>query len=162
MPIYPDMPDEAFEVLDSWTHCPTSWAAHINTALCPTAAELIKVATDKHEQLQASNVTDLSQLVQAELQRQNQQRFANAQLVDIEEDNEEATLDSMVMDAKPFTNKGPARAPGTYMYSQVNNRSRKTPPRPCCNCGSPLHYDRDCALWKKLGNGNEKLKPNVK
>ena len=62
MPIYPDMPDEerAFEVLDLWTHCPTSWAAHIDTMLCPTAAELIKVATNKRKQLQASNVTDLS------------------------------------------------------------------------------------------------------
>ena len=65
MPIYPDTPDKerAFKVLDLWTHCPTSWAAHIDTTLCPTAAELIKVATDKREQLQASNVTDLSRLV---------------------------------------------------------------------------------------------------
>ena len=74
MPIYPDTPDEecAFKVLNLWTHCPTSWATHIDTALCPTAVELIKVATDKHEQLQASNVTDLSWLVRAEMQQQQQ------------------------------------------------------------------------------------------
>lgn len=65
LPIYLDTPAEerAYKVLDLWTHHPTSWAAHIDTSLCPTAAELIKVATDKCEQLQASNVTDLSKLV---------------------------------------------------------------------------------------------------
>jgi hypothetical protein len=164
MPIYPDTPDEerAFEVLDLWTHCPTSWAAHIDTSLCPTTAELIKVAMDKREQLQASNITDLSRLVRNELQRQNQRRFANAQLADIEEEGEETAFDSMIADAKASANKGPARAPGTYPYPQAHNRSRKTPPRPCRNCGSPLHYDQDCASWRKLGNGNEKPKQNSK
>ena len=84
------------------------------------AAKLIKVATDKKEQLQASNVTDLSKLVQAELHRQSQRRFANAQLADIEE--EELEVDSLTANAKPV------KAPGTYPYLLVNNRSRKTPP----------------------------------
>ena len=143
MPIYPDTPDEehAFEVLDLWTHCPTSWATHIDTTLCPTVAELIKVATDKCEQLQASNITDLSWLIQAEMQQQQQRRFANAHLADIAEEDEDFTLEGLVADAKPVANKGPAKAPGSYPYLTANNRSRKTPLQPCRNCGSPLHYD---------------------
>ena len=123
MPIYPDTPDEerAFEVLDLWTHCPTSWAAHIDTTLCPTAAELIKVATNKREQLQASNVMDLSQLVRAEMQWQQQRRFANAHLADIEEEEENITLEGLIADTKPAANKGPARAPGAYPYPTANN-----------------------------------------
>ena len=71
LPIYPDMPaeDRAFEVLDLWMHCPTTWAAHIDTSLCPTAAELIKVAMDKCEQLQASNVADLSKAVHKSIRK---------------------------------------------------------------------------------------------
>jgi hypothetical protein len=74
MPMYPNASAEerAFEVLDLWNHCPTTWAIHIDTTLCPTGAELIKIATDKCKQLQASNVTDISKLVRAELQQQNQ------------------------------------------------------------------------------------------
>ena len=137
--LYPDTPEEecAYKVLDLWTHCPTSWAAHIDMSVCPTAAELIKVATDKHKQLQASNITNLSKLVQAELQWQQQQRFANAQLANIEEENEEFELEGLIADAKPSANKNPIKAPGTFPYPPVNNRSRKTLPRPCCNCGSP-------------------------
>ena len=122
LPIYPNASAEerAFEVLDLWNHCPTTWAAHIDTTLCPTAAELIKVATDKKEQLQASNVTDLSKLVRAELHKQSQRRFANAQLADIEE--EELEVDSLTADTKPI------KAPGSYPYPLANNRSRKTPP----------------------------------
>ena len=107
-------------MLNLWNHCPTTWAAHIDTTLCPTAAELIKVATDKKEQLQASNVTDLSKLVRAELHKQSQQRFANAQLADIEE--EELEVDSLTTDTKPV------KASGSYPYPLVNNHSRKTPP----------------------------------
>lgn len=143
LPIYPDTPpeDRAFEVLDLWTHCPSTWAAHIDTTLCPTAAELIKIATDKREQLQASNVTDLSRLVRAELNKQTQRRFANAQLADIEEANKELEYDSLTAEAKPLASKNAPKAPGAYPYPPANNRSRKIPPRPCCNCGSPLHYD---------------------
>ena len=65
-PALPNLHSE--NVNEAWSHV----AAHIDTMLCLTAAELIKVATDKHEQLQASNVTDLSQLVWAEMQRQQQ------------------------------------------------------------------------------------------
>jgi hypothetical protein len=109
MPMYPTASAEerAFEVLDLWNHCPTTWAAHINTALCPTAAELIQVAMDKREQLQASNVTDLSKLVRAELQRQSQRRFANAQLADIEE--EELELDTFNIDANLLTQEMPPK-----------------------------------------------------
>ena len=123
LPIYPDTPEEerAYEVLDLWTHCPTSWAAHIDTSVCPTAVELIKVATDKHEQLQASNITNLSKLVRAEMQWQQQQRFANAQLADIEEENEGIELEGLVADTKPVTSKNPIKAPGTYPYPPASN-----------------------------------------
>jgi hypothetical protein len=113
MPIYLNASAEerAFKVLDLWTHCPTTWAAHIDTALCPTAAELIKVATDKCEQLQASNVTDLSKLVRAELQRQTQHCFAHVQLADI---NEEFEVDTLNVDT--LSSKNNSKAPGTYSY----------------------------------------------
>ena len=164
LPIYPDTPaeDRAFEVLDLWMHCPTTWAAHIDTSLCSTAAELIKVATDKREQLQASNVTNLSRLVRAEMHRHNQWRFANAQLADIEEAIEEPEFDSLTVETKSPSSNGAPKAPGAYPYPQANNRSHKTPPRPCRNCGSPLHYDRDCASWRKLSHGNDKPRPNNK
>ena len=159
MPIYPNASAEerAFKVLDLWNHCPTTWAAHIDTALCPTATELIKVATDKCKQLQASNVTDISKLVRVELQRQTQRRFAHAQLADIDEELEVETLN---VDAQSPKNN--SKAPGTYPYPLATNRSKKTPPRPCRNCGSLYHYDRDCASWRKLGSGNEKPRLNNK
>ena len=56
------------------------------------------------------------------MQRQQQQRFANAHLADIEEEEENFTLEGLVADTKPIANKGPAKAPG------ANNRSRKMPP----------------------------------
>jgi hypothetical protein len=129
--MYPNTSAEehAFEVLDLWNHCRTPWAAHIDTTLCPTAAELIKIATNKHKQLQASNVTDLSKLVRAELQQQNQRQFAKAQLADIEE--EELEVDTLNVDVKPTTSKNVTRAPGTYLYPLATNRSRKTLPHPC-------------------------------
>ena len=127
---------------------------HIDTVQCPTAAELIKIATDKREQLQASNVTDLSKLVRAELHKQSQRRFANVQLANIEE--EELELDSLTADTKPV------KAPGTYPYPLATNCSRKTPPRPCHNCRSLYHYDRDCTSWRKLGSSNKKPRPNSK
>ena len=159
LPIYPNASAEehAFEVLDLWNHCPTTWAAHIDTTLCPMAAELIKVAMDKKEQLQASNVTDLSKLVRAELHKQSQRRFANAQLADIADiEEEELEVDSLTADTKPV------KAPGMYPYPLVNNRLRKTLLQPCRNCGSVYHYDRNCASWRKLGSSNEKPKLNSK
>ena len=121
MPMYPmaSAEERAFEVLDLWNHCPTTWAAHIDTTLCPTAGKLIKVATDKREQLQASNITDLSKLVRAELQRQNQRQFANVQLADIEE--EELEVDTFNVDTKPSSPRSTAKAPGTYPYPLVTN-----------------------------------------
>ena len=82
------------------------------------------------------------------------------QLADIKE--EELEVDTFNIDTKPSNPRGTAKAPGTYPYPLAINRSRKTPPRPCCNCGSLYHYDRDCASWRKLGSLNEKPKPNSK
>jgi hypothetical protein len=83
-------------------------------------------------------------LIRAELQRQNQRRFANAQLADIEE--EELEVDTLNVDVKPATSKNVMKALGTYLYPLATNHSRKTPPRPCQNCGSLYHYNRDCVL----------------
>ena len=65
VPVYADASDEAhsFEVLELWRHTPTAWAAHANVNLCPTAAELIKTVTDKEEQLLASSISNIVQLV---------------------------------------------------------------------------------------------------
>ena len=123
------------------------------------AMELIKLAMDKKEQLQASNVTDLSKLVWVELHWHNQQRFANMQLVDIEE-YDELELDSLVTEAKPASSKNLVKAPRTFPYPLATNQSRKMPPRPCQNCGSIYHYDWDCASWQKLGS-NVSKKPRL-
>ena len=159
MPIYPNASAEerVFEVLDLWNHCLTTWAAHINTALCPTAAKLIKVATDKHEQLQASNVTNISKLVRVELQGQTQCRFAHVQLADIDE---ELKVETLNVDAQYSKNN--SKALGTYLYPLATNQLKKTPPRPCQNCGSLYHYNRDCMSWRKLGSGNKKPRLNNK
>jgi hypothetical protein len=61
IPIYPDAPaaDVAYEVADMWLHTPSSWAAHIDVTTCRTAADLIKCAADKDEQLQASSISSI-------------------------------------------------------------------------------------------------------
>jgi hypothetical protein len=84
----------------------------------------------------------------------------NAQLADIDE--EELEVDTLNVNSQPSNSKGNAKAPGTYPYPLATNRSKKTPPRPCRNCGSLYHYDRDCASWRKLGSSNEKPRPNSK
>jgi hypothetical protein len=70
VPVYSDASAEAhsFEVLELWRHMPTVWATHIDVNLCPTAAELIKMVTDKEEQLLASSINNIAKLVRTELQ----------------------------------------------------------------------------------------------
>jgi hypothetical protein len=48
MPIYPGATaaELVFKVAELWLHTPPMWALHINVTLCPTSAELIKMAVD--------------------------------------------------------------------------------------------------------------------
>jgi hypothetical protein len=72
--------------------------------------------------------------------------------VDVAEEEEaEAELPSLTVDAQTSTAKEGARAPGKYLFLLASNCSKKVPPRPCRNCGSPLHYDRDCTSWRNRG-----------
>jgi hypothetical protein len=58
----------AFEVAELWLHTPPAWATHIDVTLCPMSAELIKMATDREDQLLVSSVNNLTRLICAELQ----------------------------------------------------------------------------------------------
>ena len=65
VPVYADASEEAhsFEVLELWRHTLTAWATHVDVNLCPMAAELIKTVMDKEEQLLASSISNIAQLV---------------------------------------------------------------------------------------------------
>src|SRR5271170_1070876 len=131
--------------------------------MCTTSADLIKLAADKDEQLQASSISSITRFIKAEIQRQNAQtavprRQFGARVADIPKEEEEE-LSSLVTDAKPLPN---VRASGNYPYPLASNRSNKVPPRPCRNCGSPLHYDRDCASWRSQGRPITKAVPKSK
>jgi hypothetical protein len=161
IPIYPGATatELAFEVAELWLHTPPAWAAHIDVTLCPTSAELIKMATDREDQHLASSINKLTRLIQAELQQQSSQVQGahwqiRAQLANVvEEEETEAGFPSLTVEAKApvsITKEG-ARAPGKYPFPLASNCSKKVPPRPCRNCRSPLHYDRDCASWRSRG-----------
>jgi hypothetical protein len=157
--VYPGMTavELTFEVAELWLHTPPAWAAHIDITLCPTSAELIKMAANRENQLLASSIHNLTKLIRAELQRQswlmpNARKQFGVQLADVaEEDEVEAGLPSLMVDAKTSAAKEGARAPGKYLFPLASNRSKKVLPRPCRNCGSPLHYDRDCTSWRNRG-----------
>jgi hypothetical protein len=81
-----------------------------------------------------------------------------------EEEETEAGFPSLTVKVKApasIANEG-ARAPGKYPFPLASNRSKKVPPRPCRNCGSPLHYDRDCASWRSHGHPEGKIVPTNK
>ena len=60
LPIYPTSAEVkyALEVADLWLHSPSQWAAHINITQCQTLADLIKLAADQDDQLQASSINN--------------------------------------------------------------------------------------------------------
>ena len=62
LPIYPDLTpaDLCMEVAQVWNHVPLSWHAHVDLMLVETTADLIKLASDKEEQLQASSANQIS------------------------------------------------------------------------------------------------------
>ena len=59
------------EVAQVWNHVPLSWHAQVDHTLVETTADLIKLASDKEEQLQAmaSSADQIQRLVRAELQQ---------------------------------------------------------------------------------------------
>ena len=57
------------EVAQVWNHVPLSWHVHVDHTLVETTADLIKLASDKEEQLQANSADQIQRLVRAELQR---------------------------------------------------------------------------------------------
>ena len=56
------------EVAQVWNHVPPSWHTHVDHTLVETTADLIKLASDKEEQLQASSADQIQRLIRAELQ----------------------------------------------------------------------------------------------
>ena len=70
LPIYPDSTpaDLHMEVAQVWNHVPLSWHAHVDHTLVETTADLIKLASDKEEQLQASSANQIQRLIRVELQ----------------------------------------------------------------------------------------------
>ena len=157
----------AVEVGDLWLHTPTAWNACINIEECPTSAILIKLATDREEQLLASLTTtssSVARLVRQEVQRltaqhQGPRRQFASHLADVEEGPETPEVPSLAVDAKNPADRNVHKAPGNYPYPFATNRSRNPPPRPCRNCGSTVHYDRDCESWRKQGKTNVRKLP---
>jgi hypothetical protein len=102
-------------------------------------ADLIKLATDKEEQLVASSASDITKLIQAELQCQNRKQFGQWRMQDmliaeaeaLPEEEEETDFPTMTVNTKPKSNQGSIKAPGKHPYPLANNSSKKIPPRPC-------------------------------
>ena len=170
LPIFSDENPEtsALEVSDLWLHTPTAWNACINIDYCPTAATLIKLATDREEQLLASSTnshSNIARMIRQEMQRHNAQtqgarrQFAS-HLAAVEEDSElHEEVPSMAVDSRTPADKIIHKAPGNYPLPFATNRSKNPPPRPCRNCGSTVHYDRDCESWRKQGKTNVRKLP---
>ena len=90
------------EVAQVWNHVPPSWHVHVDHTLVETTADLIKLASDKEEQLQASSANQIQRLVHAELQRAQvggSCRPYVTQLADISkgEENEAALSETLVL-----------------------------------------------------------------
>ena len=135
----------ALEVGDLWLHTPTPWNACIDIDECPTAASLIKLATDREEQLLASSTnshSNVARMICQEMQRLNAQnqgarRQFPSHLTDVEEEPDSLKeVPSLVADTRMPTDKNIHKAPGNYPYPFATNRSKNPPPQPCRNCGS--------------------------
>ena len=124
--------------------------------LVETTADLIKLASDKEEQLKPAALIrsrDLS--VQNCNEASGLCRPYTTQLVNIGEEEEDATeppeTSALMVESKAKPAKDSMKSPGNYPFPLATNQSRKVPPQPCRNCGSPLHYDRDCVSWRSQG-----------
>jgi hypothetical protein len=99
-------------------------------------AELIKLALDKEEQLQASNTDQLQRLLRSKLLcqgaiTQNARCQFNAQLADMDEEDEGTDTSALITDMKSKSILDPMKAHGKYPFPFANNKSKKIPPRPC-------------------------------
>ena len=90
----------------------------------------------------------------------NLRRHLDAHVMETAENELEA--EGLVADVKPSAMKQPMRAAGKYTFPLTNNRSSRIPPRPCWHCGSPLHYNRECASWKQQNCPEVKNLPTSK
>jgi len=104
-------------------------------------------------------------MIRQEMQKlnaQNQgarQQFAS-HLAAVEESPElPEEVPSMAVDTRTPADKNIHKAPGNYLYPFATNQSKNPLPRPCRNCGSTVHYDRDCESWQKQGKTNSKKLP---
>ena len=170
LPIFTDADPQqcTMEVGDLWLHTPTAWNACINIEDCPTSAALIKLATDREDQLLASSATtsaSVARLVRQEVQRlgaqsQGPRRQFPSHLADVEEEmDSQQETPTLAVDSKGPADKSFHKAPGKYPYPFATNRSKNAPPRPCRNCGSNLHYNRDCESWRKRGKTDSRKLP---
>ena len=98
--------------------------------LVETTADLIKLASDKEEQLQASSADQIQRLVHAELQRAQAgglHRPYATQLADISEGEEgRAALSEtpvLVVEPKAKPAKDSVKSPGNYPYPLATNQS---------------------------------------
>ena len=138
MPIYLDSTpaDLCLEVAQVWNHAPLSWHAHIDHTLVETMADLIKLASDKEEQLQASSADQIQRLVRAELQHRGAshggpRRPYAAQLADIEKEEEEkgpSKIPVLAVESKPKLARDGFKGLGNFPYLLVSNQSKKIPP----------------------------------
>ena len=75
--------------------------------------------------------------------------------------DDELETEGLVADSKPATSKRPLKAAGQYKFPLATNRSNQIPLRPHRHCGSPLHYDRECASWKQQNHPEVKNLINI-
>jgi len=95
-------------------------------------------------------------------QNQGSRRQYTSNLTAVNEEAEPLEVPSLPVDSKGPADPRLHEAPGKYPYPFATNRSKNAPPRPCHNCGSNLHYDRDCESWRKRGKtDSRKLPTNV-
>ena len=73
--------------------------------------------------------------------------------------DDELETEGLVADSKPATSKRPLKAAGQYKFPLATNQSNQIPPRPHRHCGSPLHYDCECASWKQQNRPEVKNPP---
>ena len=139
---------------------------HTDPTLCLSTAELIKLASDKEEQQQASRADQIQKLVRSKLQRHNAQlnnshRQFTTQLADVKEE-EELAAEAPALIANSRAIKDSLKAPGRFPFPFANNRLKKVPPHPYWNCRNPLHYNRNCASWRSQGRPENKSGPTSK
>ena len=91
---------------------------------------------------------------------QGARRQFPSHVADVEDSPEHLEeVPSLVADTRAPADKNIHKAPGNYPYPFATNRSKNPPLRPCRNCGSTVHYDRDCDSWCKQGKANARKLP---